>query len=53
MLELIESSKNQVPAVDVDSVVNSIDEDKAKEIMADPKILEAMFKEKLQTVEKN
>lgn len=47
LLELIETSKNQMPAVDVDSVVNSIDKDKAREIMADPKILENMFKEKL------
>ncbi len=47
LLELMETSKNNLPDVDVDSVVNSIDKDKAKEIMADPSILENMFKEKL------
>ncbi len=47
LLELIETSKNQLPQVDVDGIVNSIDEDKAKGIMDNPEILENIFKEKL------
>ena len=51
LLELIESSKQQMPAVDVDSVVDGIDEKKAQEILKNPQILEGMFKEKLSRTE--
>ncbi len=51
LLELIESSKQEMPAVDVDSVVNGIDEKKAQEILKNPQILEGMFKEKLSKME--
>lgn len=51
LLELIEKDKQQaedIPEVDVDSIVNSIDKNKAQEIMKNPAILENMFKQKLQ-----
>lgn len=47
LLEFIETANNKVPNLDVDSVVDGIDKDKAQEIMKNPKILENMFKEKL------
>ena len=47
LLELIETNRSQLPNVDVDSVVDGIDKDKAKEIVKNPQILEDMFKEKL------
>ncbi len=52
LLELIEKDKQQtqnIPEVDVDSVVNSIDKNKAQEIIKNPAILENMFEQKLQT----
>lgn len=49
LLELMETSQNQLPDVDVDSVVEGIDKDKAKEIMKNPEILENMFREKLES----
>lgn len=48
LLELMETSQNQLPDVDVDSVIEGIDKDKAKEIMKNPEILENMFREKLE-----
>lgn len=47
LLEFIETANNKLPNVDVDSVVDGIDKEKAEEIMKNPKILENMFKEKL------
>ena len=47
LLELIETNRSQLPNVDVDSVVDGIDKNKAQEIVKNPQILEDMFKEKL------